>query len=194
MLPARGESKHQVGERQVACSAPMVTMQSMMSETVAQLFAAAEQGPLLPQDARPDEMIFDRQVLERLVPHDPLLLLDCITHVDLDRDIAGARCTPLGSSDDPPLCAHQQLVAAIAQLGRILLCLHDGRPAASPSFSFPAHPAVARFPYPATEGIAVDAVVSLVAEGQASSIVGQCLQGDRVCGVAVFPVECLSPA
>ena len=150
-----------------------------------------------------DSVVLDRSGIEALLPHrDPFLLLDRVTHVDLDRALLVARYSLSraqrifeGHFPGLPILPGVLQIEMIGQAGLVLALLqsdagHVLAKGAGARRTFLTHVLGARFFRPIGAVDDVEIVVRGVDDdGLFSTGVGQCIYADVVCSAAA--VSCL---
>jgi 3-hydroxyacyl-[acyl-carrier-protein] dehydratase len=165
------------------------------SRKAGQLARAALREAMLSPLERGRGPLLDRREIEGLIPHrGSLLLLDGVTCVDRDRGIIVCRydlgrAAAIFENHFPgrPVWPGVLQVEAIGQAGLCLLRLMGV--ASPPDFANDGFAltqiVTAHFLRPVTPGKELEIVSRAVPDGLFNILVGQCLQHDRVCSMAV---------
>lgn len=162
---------------------------------VGAVFRTAVRRPLLPAGERSTGPRLDRRQIEELIPHrDPFLFIDRITRVDpasativCRYDLTHAAPILAGHFPDHPVWPGVLHVEAMGQAGLCLLRLMSEGEAGDTRRREVAltHILGARFIRPVVPGDDVEIVTRVAVDGLFTLLVGQCLQRDTVCSVAV---------
>jgi 3-hydroxyacyl-[acyl-carrier-protein] dehydratase len=163
-----------------------------LPEGIAEILSQAAKGPLIPREQRDRAVVLDRAAIEALLPYrDPFLLVDRVTHIDLDGgliaaryDLARAAGVFAGHFPRHPVWPGVLQVEAIGQAGGILYL----RLQKSAGIERVALTRIlgARFLRPVRPGGDVELVSRVLEDGLFVTVVGQCLQNDSVCSVAAL--------
>ena len=156
----------------------------------------AEKKPLLAQSIRQGRASLDRQAIQEILPHRGLfLLLDQAQIFDPGTGIVVARYALSRAQDIfaghfpfRPVWPGVLQVEAIAQAG-ILLYVKMTNATDVTNLAM-THILQARFIRPVTPGGDVEIIARVFEDGLFFTIVGQCLQNDRVCSVAALQGVC----
>jgi len=161
-----------------------------MPPEVAALFRGATKEPLVSEDLRKGDPILDRAGVEQRLPHrDPFLLVDRVLGIDRETASIAARYD-LGRASDVlrghfpryPVWPGVLQIEAIGQAGLVLYEELSGEEA--PEKVSLTHVRGARFLREILPGEDVEVLARTLDDGLFVTIVGQCLQGGRICSVA----------
>ena len=162
---------------------------------VDELMGRTSRRPWLGKAERTSGPRFDRSIIETWLPHrDPFLFVDEVTHFDGENrtvvcryDLARSAEILAGHFPGYPILPGVLQVEAIGQAGLCLLqLLRDGvHDSAEPLFAL-THITAARFMRPVLPGQELEIVARVLNDGAFVVVVGQCLQGDKVCSVAAM--------
>ncbi len=163
-----------------------------LSNDLALLFSEAEKTPLLSQSLRQGYSSMDRDQIQSILPHRGLFLLLDQAHVLDPRNgvivarYALSRANDIFAGHFPfrPVWPGVLQVEAIAQAGILLYIKLMG--ASDVSSLAMTHILQARFIRPVVPGGDVEIVARVLEDGLFFTVVGQCLQNDRVCSVAAL--------
>ena len=157
---------------------------------VADAYRRAAKEELIPREERGEKPVLDRSEIEGILPHrDRMLLVDRITKLDLDRglacgryDLARAASVLAGHFPGQPVWPGIFQSEALGQVGLILLLKQSGQ--AGPQSVALTHVLGCRYIRPVVPGEDVELVARGFEDGLFFTIVGQCLQGGKICSVA----------
>jgi 3-hydroxyacyl-[acyl-carrier-protein] dehydratase len=167
-----------------------------MSETlqpdVLELLREAEKRPWIAPSLRRRAPVLDRAAIENVLPHRGLfLLLDQVNLLDLEISTVVARYALsrgeeifAGHFPFRPVWPGVLQIEAIAQAGILLFVRLTGQ--ADVSRVVLTHILKARFIQAVVPGGDIEIVARVFEEGLFFTVVGQCLQNDRVCSVAAL--------
>jgi 3-hydroxyacyl-[acyl-carrier-protein] dehydratase len=155
----------------------------------------ASRRPMLRAAERQSDPSFDRHEIEKLLPQRGMfLLLDAIAHIDRAHAMVACRysldgAVPIldGHFPGEPVWPGVLQVEAVGQAGLCLIRLLAERAGAALHSSFVLTQILAAdFVHPITpDNGVVEIVARLIPDGLFYIVIGQCLQNDAVCSVAV---------
>jgi 3-hydroxyacyl-[acyl-carrier-protein] dehydratase len=160
-----------------------------MPEETAAVYRRAERRLLLAE--RPSTTLYDREAIERLLPHrDPLLLIDRVTHLDRQAgaivaryDLSRASAIFAGHFPAVPLYPGIFHVEAVGQAGMLYKRLADGEPIDRVAMT---QILAARFVREVHPGGELEIVAVPVDDGLFLTVVGQCLQDGELCSTVAL--------
>jgi 3-hydroxyacyl-[acyl-carrier-protein] dehydratase len=156
---------------------------------VAAAIQRATRAPLVPDRGSP--IVLDRRGIERVLPHrDPFLLLDAVTHLDVEQglvaaryDLVGARDTCRGHFPGHPVYPGVLQIEAIGQAGMLLRTIQQGQ-AGRLNHVLLTHILAASFHHPVPPAGTLEIGAMVVEDGLFVITIGQCLHDRRICAVA----------